>query len=578
MLAPLLLCLSTLTASPQGPGGPVMPEHRKPRLAYPIDPQTERTIPFRDGAQAPQPVAIAAAGLADLDGDGCDDAWFLGDGARAGTVSVQRARTWSLSRYSPWPWPQGGDLHHGPWSAATTYRSGAFTRDRILLADPGRADLDFLHYGYPPNADPRSGAWYAAPSGYSLSGTGTVSLATHDAAGDGHDDVVALRTTDADGYVVELLRFGTPNGHLQIASRATFALPIRIERIRAADIDGDGRTDVVLVLPGVGVGWLRDDGVNLVPAGLVPTGAAVVHDIAIGDVDGDGCDDFAIVADTGTLVVRAFGSWMHWLPRLAGQASLAAAAIFDTDGDGLAEVAAFARDGRSFALHPWIGGTSGFGPAWLRVPPASSTTSFQGNGTTGVLALIADHDRDGDDDVLLAMPSGDAFVPLRNPARSFAPPAAVVVHEGAVGETGYLRVRMTIYLPEAARLAGITDVEIVVMLRLRNAPEYVYWGRLIRTANPTTGEVTIPVYMLANHQLQPQMIAGNRPYLFTDGITAGGETLLSFHAKSGPRRGESLFVHHDPGGDGNKSGLGVNWDLRAAPPVPGARDEVLPWD
>jgi hypothetical protein len=66
-------------------------------------------------------------------------------------------------------------------------------------------------------------------------------------------------------------------------------------------------------------------------------------------------------------------------------------------------------------------------------------------------------------------------------------------------------------------------------------------------------------------------------YLYPQGFAASGDTLITVHGKVGRRRYESMLVFHEGRGDENKSTLGVQWKVIAAPPLPRADAQLLPF-
>ena len=74
------------------------------------------------------------------------------------------------------------------------------------------------------------------------------------------------------------------------------------------------------------------------------------------------------------------------------------------------------------------------------------------------------------------------------------------------------------------------------------------------------------------------MIQGGVVFPFPDGISAGGDTVISVHAKAGPQRWESLLVSDQGGGGGQQSVIGLAWRVSAAPPKPEADTDLMPWN
>jgi hypothetical protein len=233
----------------------------------------------------------------------------------------------------------------------------------------------------PPPFALRDGQWNG-PTGLALD----IELADID--GDGRDDMVEL----VGGYFVA--RRSVPGGFAP--PWPAVAVPLTITDFTAGDCDGDGYADVALANGAV---FFRNS------SGPWST-TTIAHglpfaSVAAGDVDGDGITDLAF-AQGQTVVVhrgqpnRTFLPWSQGLPALGGMAPAPLRAV-DLDGDGRAEIVAGANVLRSTPQG-----------AWLVVGQLSSAAD--------VIAL--DVDGDGDRELLTAgahlfqyTPQAVTFVP-----------------------------------------------------------------------------------------------------------------------------------------------------------------------
>jgi hypothetical protein len=180
------------------------------------------------------------------------------------------------------------------------------------------------------------------------------SVAVADINGDGLPDVVAAYTHIAGppphpGFVAVYLQNGANPGHFLPAS--TYAVGNDPVSVAVADLDGDGRPDIVttnaiLSANGAGnstVSVLLQDAVHpgrYLPAMNYVTGADPVF-VAIGDLNGDGKPDLGVADSTGISVLLQ-DSAGRFLPKttIATGGPCSSVAIVDLDGDGIPDLLA----------------------------------------------------------------------------------------------------------------------------------------------------------------------------------------------------------------------------------------------
>ncbi len=566
------------SVAPNGPvltGGTTQP--MPVRLEYPGAPSIDAFAAFADAQGQPRPTPCAAAGAADFDGDGSTDLWFLSS-SPAGELAVQMARTSSLGRFRAW--------HAYPartWVHGATFRSVDYNRgDRVLLVDPQSTTLIAAYYSYPFNGNPRAG-FFAVNASWSI-GAGAYEVATRDDDQDGHDDIAVLAALPGGWTEVKKLRMGTSLGFLAPELEVKGLLPAPARALRLFDCDGDGRSDAVVHMPGLGIAVLRDDGQRLVPIDFTPH-ALPLADLFAGDANRDGLDDWGAVLPQGIALALSRGNGFDWVAlwNPAPAAGFAAGGVLGEGMGLLTAVVAVAADGQSHVLYPALGGAA-FGPAETAVPV--QPTAFIGPGLAGVPLVVADADGDGDQDAVVQLPDQAHWLRLRNGEADLRPTAVTILDQGPMGESGYTKFEVVAVMPRAGLALGFADVELAVFLEdiTQSPPKHVYWTRLVAPVNPTTLQARFTLFSQGETSKLLGMIQQRNVTPFPGGISVGGDCVLSIHFKQaaaaaalGTERGASTILHHQAGGEPNKSAVGVKWEVRAEPPKPSADDELMPW-
>lgn len=186
--------------------------------------------------------------------------------------------------------------------------------------------------------------------------------------------------------------------------------------VEAADMNGDGLTDVVVgsselasgeVTPmglSVSIAYGRPDGSFEPGVSVMPT-AAPLRAMDVADIDGDGDQDIAIVRSSGP--ASGIGIVQVWLQNggvytieasvNVGYSLLECLEIIDVDGDGILDV--FISSGRGDASSGFTGGEwlRRDGAGGLSGPMAVTTSGFSTSRTR-----LVDLDHDGDLDVVVA--------------------------------------------------------------------------------------------------------------------------------------------------------------------------------
>lgn len=557
--------LSSLALVPQGPA----------HVQFPSDSLGMRFAAYVDAAGAGLSTSAANFGSADFDGDGNQELWFLADsGSLAGRISVQMPRTSDLGRFRSYTELATADL-----SDAASFRSASSARDFVLAVDPVAGELDYFFYLPPAIGDPRLGSWHLQATGIDA-GSAPYEIETGDLDGDGHDDIAVL-SAGPGGSNLSILHMGEVAGSLVELSRSTVFLPAFIQDLRILDLNGDDRSDAVFFAPGFGVFAYVDDAAGgLVAANALPFAGMPLRDLAIGDLDSDGRDDYALVFDVGVAVIRnpAAGMLIELAFRPLGLGPLASAAIFDAGASPGQELLVFPSDGQGLAIYPYdeIGG--GFEATIIEVPSAEELPNYSGAGNSELRVASLDLDNDGDAELIHPLPDGKHWQSLRGAALDLSPlPQVDVVDIGPMGQSNFCEQELTLHLPDSWFDAGIPELEVAVFLEDPDTGESFYWTRSFPTVNASTQTAELNLFVMTNKQgLRNMIAAGNRD--IAGSMTAGGPTLMSIHGKDGSRRYQSRLIFFDGNGGGQGSEVGIEWDLVAAPPQPDKDEDLLPWN
>ncbi|CAL9668292.1 hypothetical protein SUDANB105_07358 [Streptomyces sp. enrichment culture] len=266
--------------------------------------------------------------------------------------------------------------------------------------------------------------------------------------GDGHADVAiaapggTVGGRSGAGYVAVVYGMAAgPDGvKRQIISQNRYGVPGTAETgdrfgdsLEAADLDGDGFTDLVVTAPGEDVGDARDTGTQTVlwgGVGGLATGASLGTGRSAteaGDFDGDGHLDLASADRLRYGPIGRTGQAARTTPLVAPDAGIRGVRALragDVDGDGVTDLvisAASAGTGGSTAIRLRLlrGGDRG-----LEAGPviAADTVSAESIG-------LGDTDGDGRQDVVFGRPGaagGGLVGVVRGTAEGFAPRAAFI--------------------------------------------------------------------------------------------------------------------------------------------------------
>lgn len=258
---------------------------------------------------------------------------------------------------------------------------------------------------YSPNTGNISVADFAEKRSY-LTSSGPVAMVISDLDGDGLSDI-AVATTISD--VISILRNTSTSGTFTFASRANFSVGRTPSDVTTADIDGDGKPDLIVANPNSNtVSILRNTStvgiLSFVRKDLITTAGA--GSVAVGDFDADGKPDIVVCSGSSGSVLRnvsnpgniAFNGKIDF-----SMGSLPTDIVVgDIDGDGKPDIVTSNLGGRvSVMRNQSTPGSVSF----------AARVDFLINGSPRSLT-IGDFDGDGKYD--LALPDDAAVFVLRN--------------------------------------------------------------------------------------------------------------------------------------------------------------------
>lgn len=352
---------------------------------------------FGDGAGGVRETVAWPAGfaawivsLAELDGDGRDDLVVTNMGDQG---SLASDRTVSVLRGLP----GGGFLSCARATAAAGSRSvavgdldGDGLRDLVVANQgPGTVSV-FLQ-------DRTSPGRFLAPTAYPAGG-GAAGLAIADLDGDGALDVAVASSLG--GSVSLLFQDPTRPGVLRPAvARSVSGTPRDVE---AADLDGDGRVDLVVACDGA----LRVEVLLQTPGApgsfgapaAFGTGQCDPESLALTDLDSDGRLDVVCGGPDGARIAvlladPAFPGRFRTATELTAASAPMSVAVADLDGDGTLDVFSANRDTNDVSV--WSGlGTGALGarrelPVAGRAPWCARAADLDGDGRTDLAVALA---------------------------------------------------------------------------------------------------------------------------------------------------------------------------------------------
>ncbi len=305
------------------------------------------------------------------------------------------------------------------------------TQQLVATATDAAGNTSELSPPVPVNQPPTINLAFEPPAGFAHTATGPQTVVARDLDGDGYADVVLNDPGSSNVWVWPNTSVGHGNPADWLGTPLKFVTGISPAAVAVADLDGDGKPDLVTVSEAGGLSVL----LNASSPGTLAfnTPATVVaglsgHHLAIADLDGDGKPDVVVVGG-GTLTLlrnhSSAGAITFSAPVVISTAADAEfVALADLDGDGRTDIVTANPGDASVSL--FRNGTTGpgdFTPAAF----GSRTDLLLGASPTSI--AIGDFDRDGKPDLAVSLRDAASVAVLRNTASSgtlgatsFAPP------------------------------------------------------------------------------------------------------------------------------------------------------------
>jgi hypothetical protein len=281
-----------------------------------------------------------------------------------------------------------------------------------------------------------AGKGYLARTDYPISITSPSRIIAADLDGDGRPDLVTLTSeSTADTVAVLLDNAGSPG---TFRAGQTLTVPFAND-VAVADLNGDGRRDLVIAGSTLMVALQNagTPGTFATPVTLYPAGSSTFVSVAVGDLDGDGSADVAVADDTGVTVLFlvpgaatptvASAVRVYSNPTPPPNTGQNAVAIADLDGDGRNDLVVVDPVNSVVAVI-----LQSHTAAGQFMPAVLYALPANNNGLNRL--AIADLNADGHPDLVIAA-SKAVLVYLQNPAQpgAFAPVASYPVPIGANG-------------------------------------------------------------------------------------------------------------------------------------------------
>ena len=348
------------------------------------------------------PVSVA---IGDIDGDGKPDVAIVSSSA----IYVYRNTSAS------------GSITAGSFAAPLTFSSGGSSSNNMVIGDingDGKPDLVVTNFGSNTVSVLRntssSGSISFATAVTFATGSGPENVAISDLDKDGKPDLVVCCNSNA----VDAFRNTSSGTTISFATAVILGSVTQAIDVKIGDIDGDGKPDVAVIsYSNSTVSVFR----NTSAVGTISVAAAVTVATgsnpkisAIGDVDGDGkldlvvanfgANNFSVIRNTSTVGTISFATKVDF----AAGSSPYCVVIGDIDGDGKPDLAVVNSGNNTVSLYRNTA-TSGTISAGSLAAAVTLTA-----GTSPQIVAMGDIDGDGKPDIVTANAGGGNISVIRN--------------------------------------------------------------------------------------------------------------------------------------------------------------------
>jgi Ca2+-binding RTX toxin-like protein len=367
---------------------------------------------------------VAGLATADVNGDGRPDL-VVGNGL-ANTVTVLLNSTAFAATTPSFAAAQTFAVANGPGAVAPADVNGDGRPD-LLVATPGSDSVSVLLNTTPAGA---AAASFAAPQSFAT-GAVPLAVAAGDVNGDGRPDLVVANTN---ANTVSVLMNTTPAGAPapSFAAQQTFAAGTVPIALATADVNGDGRRDVVILSQNSSTEsvLLNKTAPGSATASFVRqtvNAGTTLGSLAVADLNNDGRPEVIGSSGFGVAVLTTNAAPITTIPVIAAPQAVPAAgsphavATADVNGDGRPDLLVANSGGSSVSVQ--------LNTAPAEAPPSFAALQAFATGAAPFSVAAADVNKDGRPDLLVANNGSNTVSVLLNTTAAGASSASFAAQQ-----------------------------------------------------------------------------------------------------------------------------------------------------